>query len=50
MVCLQRREMFFTGKVRQWKVPELQPGQIDPIMASYAYLGREETGQPQIQS
>lgn len=39
-----------TGLVRQWKLPELPITPFDPIMASYAFLGKEHLTQPQMQS
>lgn len=38
------------GAVRQWKLPEVMPTSVDPIMASYAYLSKDPLSQPQIQS
>ena len=37
------------GAVRQWRLPELQQTVVDPILASYAYMTKEQMQQPHLQ-
>jgi len=37
------------GAVRQWRLPEMQTPVIDPIMASYAYMSKDQMQQPHLQ-
>ena len=41
--------VILSGAVRQWQLPELPAVAIDPILASYAFLGKDQIPPAQVQ-